>query len=65
MRSFIPIVVGVLCGLCWILYYSSTALFSADADFYGLEITGLCIGGPALAIMIIGTFISMLLEDSK
>lgn len=65
MKSMLPLFVGVVLGMAWVIFWYMTPTFADDAAKYGLDSAGLCLGGPALIIMLLGMFITMLLEDRK
>lgn len=63
MKSLLPLLVGVLLGLGWIAYCVRSPWFSDGVEDYGFESTGLCMGGPALVLMLIGMFTAMIMEE--
>jgi len=65
VKSITPVLVGLLLGMLWIVVSVESAWFNEACDEYGFEMTGLCLGGPALMIMLVGMFISMFLEDRR
>ena len=65
MKSLLPLFVGVLLGLGWIAYCVRSTWFNEAVEEYGFATTGLCMGQPALMLMMIGMFVSMLLEDRE
>lgn len=63
MKSFLPMLVGILLGMLWIVVSVESVWFGKAVEEYGFDMTGLCLGGPALMLMFIGIFITMFLED--
>lgn len=63
MRSFLPMLVGILLGMLWIVVSVESVWFGETVEEFGYESTGLCLGGPALVLMFAGMFVTMLLED--
>ena len=65
MKSLAPMVVGVVLGMTWVMFALQSAWFSELEDEIGFESGGLCVGGPAFVIMMLGMIVSMMLEDRK
>lgn len=65
MKSLFPLFVGVLLALGWIAYCVRSTWYSESVEDYGFESTGLCMGGPALMLMLIGMFVSIIMEDRE
>ena len=57
--------VGVFLGMTWVVFALQSAWFADLADEVGFESGGLCVGGPAFLIMMLGMVVSMMLEDRK
>lgn len=57
--------VGILLGMMWIVISLESTWFNEAVEEYGYESTGLCLGGPALVLMFVGMFITMILEDRR
>lgn len=65
MRTLVPLFVGVVLGMMWIVLFSETPMYSLMAEEYGEESTGLCLGGPAFMIMMAGMIITRLMEERQ
>lgn len=65
MKTLFPLFVGVLLGLGWIAYCVRSTWYVESVEDYGYESTGLCMGGPALMLMLIGMFVAMIMEDRE
>ena len=65
MRSLVPLFVGVVVGMLWIVLFSETPTYAVMVEEYGAESSGLCLGGPAFMIMMVGMIITRWMEDRR